>query len=78
MAIVRELRPCKFDMGDGETHNGLFHGWFEERRIINPSNIKGGHNGGVIQYCVGLVEGEDGTMHKLDYDEIRFTDGKLK
>lgn len=51
-----------------------FHRWIDKSKIIDPSPMIGGHNGGVIKFTVGLVEYEDGSVHECYPHEIKFTD----
>lgn len=39
--------------------------------------MRGGHPGGQISATFGLVEYEDGTMHEVEPQNIRFVDGRI-
>lgn len=73
IVVKKEYRPC---MIDGK--KALFHKWSDEAEIVPPSNLIGGHAGGVIKATFGLIEYEDGTIHKAYPEEIVFCDNKLK
>lgn len=62
---VYDVRPC--------TVNGtraIFHRWVDEARTINPSTFERGQ----FYRVYGLVEFEDGTVQKVDPEDIRFMD----
>lgn len=63
------LRPC---MVNGV--KALFHTWEQHAEVIPPSPMIGGHSGGQMSQTLGIVEREDGTIHKCYADEIRFLD----
>lgn len=60
-----------------ETHNALFHCWYE-RFWTAVSPMIGRYVEGQMSKTVAIVEYEDGTIHEHDPFEIRFTDGKTK
>lgn len=63
-------RPCYV----GE-ERALFHGWFQESQIVPPSNLIGGHNGGVVSAVLGVVEFGNGKVRKVYPEDIQFADG---
>lgn len=67
--IKHELRPCIVN-----GLKSLFHGWEQRSEVIPPSPLKGGHSGGEIKLTLGIIEREDGTIHKAYPEEIRFVD----
>ena len=67
-----ELRPC---IVTGQ--KALFHRWADYSHIIPPSPQNGGHSGGEFRGTLGIIEREDGTIHKAYPDEIRFIDGEV-
>lgn len=71
--LKRELRPC---IVAGQ--KALFHGWEQKADVIPPSPMRGGHSGGEIKLALGIIEREDGTIHKAYPEEIRFIDGKVE
>lgn len=71
-AHLANLRPCSLVSG----REAVFHKWIEKARIVDPSPMMGGHDGGVIRYTVGIVEYENGEVHECYPTEIRFTDRK--
>ena len=68
-----QYRPC---MVDGK--RALFHKWEHLSYVMPPSLMIGGHNGGTVQYVVGIIEYEDGTVKEVPPEEIRFTDNPMK
>lgn len=55
----------------------LFHCWSYRSEVVGESPLRGGHPGGQISDTFGLVEYEDGTMHEVKPQNIRFVDGKI-
>ena len=49
MKIEVELRPCKVN-----GKKALFHTWSNKSKIVDPSPLMGGHNGGVLKWTVGI------------------------
>lgn len=49
-----------------------------EGEIVPPSNLIGGHAGGVIKTTFELFEYEDGSICKVYPEKIKFYDNKLK
>lgn len=64
-----QLRPCKVYKRDA-----LFHGWFLDARVVEPSPFPGGYPGGQLSQPIGLVEWNDGTIHAVHPHEVRFLD----
>lgn len=84
-----ELRPCyvaKYTMGNDRNHaieksfevKGLCHGIFAIADVIAPSPLKGGHPGGQISSLMALVEFEDGTLQRVNVEDIQFCDNKFR
>jgi hypothetical protein len=71
--IETELRPCIV-----KDRKALFHKWSDKSRIVEPSPMIGGHNGGILKYTVGIIEYEDGVVTECYPHEIKFTDTKIK
>ena len=65
---MSNLRKCKVQ----NKYTGLFHRWSDKTEIIPPSPLMGGHNGGVLQYTVGIVELLDGRVVECTPTEIKF------
>lgn len=73
ISIRGDLRPCIVI-----NRKALFHKWSDKSKIVEPSPMIGGHNGGVLKYTVGIIEYEDGTVTECYPYEIKFVDGKVK
>jgi hypothetical protein len=73
ISIRGDLRPCIVI-----NRKALFHKWSDKSKIVEPSPMIGGHNGGVLKYTVGIIEYEDGTVTECYPYEIKFVDGKAK
>lgn len=67
-----EYRPC---LADGK--KALFHRWEDKSKIVEPSVMVGGHNGGVLKYTVAIVEYENGSVAEVFPNYIKFVDGKI-
>lgn len=67
-----KLRPC---MVNGVKH--LFHCWGYDSYIVPPSILKGGHSGGVVANTFGIVEDEEGFVHKASVEKIVFLDNRI-
>lgn len=86
--MKEELRPCIINIAEetevyrtnidtdfhvrvvrgAETHKGYFHTWGTERHVMF------GTVADQIASICGVVEFEDGTVHKVDPECITFTD----
>lgn len=69
--IKAELRPCIV-----KDRKALFHKWIEISKIIEPSPMIGGHNGGLIKNTVAIIEYEDGIVTECYPYEVKFIDSK--
>ena len=80
-----ELRPCIVKMlkdpkrnqcskidPEEEIHNGYFHIWGSESYVVNAYLI--GETSGQISTLYGVVEYEDGTVHRVPPECITFTE----
>lgn len=61
---------------EAETHNGYFHTWGTESYVTN--GFLAGTTSGQVSALYGIVEYEDGTVHKVDPKCITFTDRNCK
>lgn len=66
-----KLRPC---LVNGK--KALFHTWSNKSQIVEPSPLMGGHNGGVLEYTVGIIEYEDGQVSECIPSYIKFINSK--
>lgn len=57
---------------EAETHKGYFHTWGSEAYATN--GLMAGTTAGQVSTLYGVVEYEDGTIHKVDPECITFTD----
>ena len=68
------MRRCIVDFNDGK-HNAWFHRFCHEKRVLSPSALKGGHEGGEIEGDFALVETvKDGRLHKVVASDVCFID----
>ena len=71
--IGMEYRPCTVD-----GRKALFHKWERKSEIVQPSMLKGGHNGGTVCGDMAIVEFENGEVAEVLPWRIRFTDGLVE
>ena len=75
--LIHCLRPCVVKVEkDGLFFklNAYFHSWGNRSRLIEPSIMIGGGQGGIINNTVGVIEYEDGTIDESNPKNIKFTD----
>lgn len=72
--MKRELRPCFVTHPNGEQEKAFFHCWNQISRVIPPSIVRGGHNGGQVSRVYGVVEFEDGRVSNVEPHMIAFLD----
>lgn len=69
-----ELRLC---LVDGE--KAVFHCWEQCEKIVEPSLLRGGHNGGQLSWMQAVCENENGEIIKVfPLNRIKFCDNKFK
>jgi len=73
IVIETELRSCIV-----KDKKALFHKWCDNSKILNPSPMVGGHNGGVLKYTVAIIEYENGVVTECYPYEVKFIDRKFK
>lgn len=61
---------------EAEIHKGYFHTWENESYVTN--GYLAGTTAGQVSTLYGVVEYEDGTVHKVDPEYITFTDRTSK
>lgn len=78
--IGEETKECRKISGErtievikeAETHKGYFHTWGSESYVTN--GFLAGTTAGQASTLYGVVEYEDGTVHKVSPECITFTD----
>lgn len=68
---MEKLRECEVD-----GRKGRFHVWENYSDVIPPSNLVGGHTGGVISRVFAIVEFENGKVERCEPYKVVFKDGK--
>lgn len=71
VAFNPPMRPCVVG-GEGSEERAFFHGWATRAYIVEPSLLGGGHPGGQISNCYGIVELESGQVCEVLPCNIRF------
>lgn len=61
---------------EGQEHNGFFHMWYKEERT--DESVETLLNNGVKTSLFGIVEYEDGSVHRVEPECINFTDRDCK
>ena len=67
--IRLEVRPIYY-----KNQKALFHKWSNYSRVIEPSFIRGGHQGGVVSGTMAIIETADGTVLEVYPTDIQFAD----
>lgn len=62
-------------VSEAETHKGYFHIWAHESCVTNGFMV--GTTAGQVSTLYGVVEYEDGTIHKVAPECIAFTDNHV-
>lgn len=55
----------------------LFHCWSHRSEVVGESPLRGGHPGGQVSGTFAIVEYEDGTVHEVEPQNIRFVDNLI-
>ena len=63
------LRPCYVD-----GKKALFHKWINKKDVIGYSPLKGGHNGGEVEFTLALVECVNGRVYEVQPQDVYFAD----
>ena len=77
MEIKDTRRPCIIEGKDGSLTKCLFHCWSTESRVVSPSLMVGGHQGGTYSETVAVLEFEDGHVEKRMVGSFKFDDGGM-
>ena len=56
------------------TKKALFHGWVQNKIVVEPSPMIGGGPGVTVAYTLGIVEFSDGTVKQVFPERIKFAD----
>ena len=80
--ISIEGRPCTVTVsrrnGPPEERKAFFYGFFTQAEVIAPSPLKGGPPGGQLADVYAVVEHEDGSVHRVMPELIRFLNSPAK
>ncbi len=74
MMFYDDRRPCELTAKGKPAIKAFFHKWITEAYTIDPVLVS--RTPGQIMFTKALVEYEDGTMHTVDPQKIRFTDNQ--
>lgn len=64
-------RPCKVNGSEA-----ICHGIFIRSRVVEPSPMIGGHQGGTVAYPVAVIEYVNGKTVICDVGEVVFLNGE--
>lgn len=89
LTIETRLRPCHittyktddkkpWKIEKAGTENALFHCWEQASNVIAPSPMVGGHGGGVVSGIYGIVELGNGSIRRVQPEDIVFIDNKFE
>lgn len=74
----RENRERKYRIKKtAENIKALFHCWNHRSELVGDSSMIGGHPGGQVSGTFAIVEYEDGTVHEVEPQNIRFVDNAM-
>lgn len=74
----RATRVCEvFFRKPNTVEKALFHCWTDKSQVVEPSMMRGGHNGGIIMCTYGIVEFKNGRVCEVLPSQIRFLDTKV-
>lgn len=74
----RENRERKYRIKkSAEDIKALFHCWGYRSELVDASSMIGGHPGGQVSATFAIVEYEDGTVHEVEPQNIRFVDNAM-
>ena len=74
----RENRERKYRIKKtAENIKALFHCWNHRSELYDASPMIGGHPGGKVSGTFAIVEYEDGTVHEVEPQNIRFVDNAM-
>lgn len=76
MLVGIDYRPC-FVNNKKQEIKALFHCWSHRSEVVGESALRGGHPGGQISATFAIVEYEDGTIHEVEPQNVRFVDGLI-
>ena len=63
------MRLCKVN-----GKKALFHRWEQKSKVMLPSQLPNGNQGGTLQFTNGIVEYEDGSVESVSSYKIVFQD----
>lgn len=74
----RENRERKYRVKESAKDiKALFHCWNFRSELCDASPMIGGHPGGQVSAIFAIVEYEDGTVHEVEPQNIRFADNAM-
>lgn len=75
--IKRKAGKTELLIQKEEKHKALFHCWNHRSELYDASPMIGGHPGGQVSGTFAIVEYEDGTVHEVEPQNIRFVDNLI-
>ena len=73
-STAKNERPYQEVIVPEKKIKALFHCWSHRSELYDTSPMIGGHPGGQVSGTFAIVEYEDGTVHEVDPQNIRFID----
>lgn len=68
------LRPCYVE----NIGKALFHLWEQYNEPVAGGVTIGSHPAGVLSYIMGIIEDENGQIHRVFPEKIKFVDREIK
>lgn len=70
------MRKCLVSNDKGKAPcTAMFHQWTFESRVVEPSLLRGGHQGGQISSTYAIVEYDNGIVDIVHPTRIKFVEG---
>lgn len=77
-STAKNQRPYKEVIVPEKKIKALFHCWGHRSELYGDSPMIGGHPGGQVSGTFAIVEYEDGTVHEVEPQNIRFVDNAMR
>lgn len=77
--VLRKNKEGRFQetKSEGQDLKALFHCWDHRSELYGASPMIGSHPGGQVSGTFAIVEYEDGTVHEVKPQNIRFVDNAM-
>lgn len=76
--LCEKCEDLKSRLCEADGKPAHFLRWVSESWVIEPSALQGGHPGGTVRCTFALVEYADGTVRKVEPEDVKFTDRRAE